>query len=556
MIVPSVLEIEGVRSFKERAVIRFPASGAVLITGKYAQSLVSSGSGKSTVLMAMAYALGYCPLPATELKTWGAKSLYVKLELMDGDQVVATIVRDPKLKLTTAAGTLEGVAAEEELARILKTPSFDLAKTLTYRAQREPGAFIALTDSDKKEMLSVLLGLTALEHASEKIKTEIFATEAKITTLKDRIELLHNYRFQYTEQQIKDLYDSYVAAYNRYTSIQKVDLAAAEGALAQVRLEIERCSKAAREAYAARNESSSIDRTIEQVNGSIRTLREGICYTCRQPWHGSSVAIDAAENQLSALRAKKTELDALIRAAATLEQSLPVMKEHEQAVLGQIHNATAPAQDAHNAYVASKNAYEAAERAALQYSQVLTQKTSAQAERDKTEADLVVLNHVAEVVGRNGFLSVIFDEVLTEIERVANEIMSDIPNVCEFSIRIDSTSTTKSGATKKAISVVLYKDGKEVSVKSLSGGQRCAVDLAVDLAISDAIRRRSGTNLGWIALDEAMDGLDIETKRAALDAIKSRVTGLLLVVDHSTEIKEAFETVVEIEFDGRHSKIV
>ncbi len=83
-----------------------------------------------------------------------------------------------------------------------------------------------------------------------------------------------------------------------------------------------------------------------------------------------------------------------------------------------------------------------------------------------------------------------------------------------------------------------------------------SAELCTDLAVSETVRARSGSKLGWVALDEAMDGLDVETKLAALDAIRSKVDGLLIVVDHSTEIKENFDKVIEVEYDGRCSYVI
>ena len=80
------IELEGFRSFKDNAIIEFPDTGAVLISGKYKNEQISSGSGKSSILMAIAYALGFCDLPATELKNWNSKSFCVKLQLKNNNE--------------------------------------------------------------------------------------------------------------------------------------------------------------------------------------------------------------------------------------------------------------------------------------------------------------------------------------------------------------------------------------------------------------------------------------------------------------------------------------
>lgn len=67
------LELEGFRSFEEKTLITFPESGMVLIAGRHLDGSMSSGSGKSSIPIAISFALGYCSLPSTALKSWNSK---------------------------------------------------------------------------------------------------------------------------------------------------------------------------------------------------------------------------------------------------------------------------------------------------------------------------------------------------------------------------------------------------------------------------------------------------------------------------------------------------
>jgi len=78
----------------------------------------------------------------------------------------------------------------------------------------------------------------------------------------------------------------------------------------------------------------------------------------------------------------------------------------------------------------------------------------------------------------------------------------------------------------------------------------------VDLAVSETIRARTGTNLGWIILDEALEGLGVVEKQSALDMLKQKIKGTVLVIDHSTEVKEGFDKIISIMFDGRTSHVI
>ncbi|MGH7241104.1 MAG: AAA family ATPase, partial [Candidatus Saccharimonadales bacterium] len=124
MLYLSWLEIEGFRSFKDRYRIEFPQVGSVLLSGNHKGSTMSSGSGKSSLLIAISYILGFCEIPATELIPWDAKKIgHAGLGLTDGTTTY-DITRLPKLTIKSNAYTEPkvGAAAEEELVKILKTP--------------------------------------------------------------------------------------------------------------------------------------------------------------------------------------------------------------------------------------------------------------------------------------------------------------------------------------------------------------------------------------------------------------------------------------------------
>jgi DNA repair exonuclease SbcCD ATPase subunit len=131
------VEFEGFRSFEQRTTVRFPSTGMVLINGQWAGTEQSSGSGKSSIPMAIAFCLGFCDLPMTALRNWNTKTFYVRTRLSDGEHTV-DVIRDPKLKLVEDGVEYRGLSkgADERLKEILRTPP-DLIHVLTYRQQRE-----------------------------------------------------------------------------------------------------------------------------------------------------------------------------------------------------------------------------------------------------------------------------------------------------------------------------------------------------------------------------------------------------------------------------------
>ena len=75
------------------------------------------------------------------------------------------------------------------------------------------------------------------------------------------------------------------------------------------------------------------------------------------------------------------------------------------------------------------------------------------------------------------------------------------------------------------------------------------------MALAKTVKARAGINLNWLILDESMDGLDYPTKSAIVDSMKKDNNGLILLIDHATEIKEMCDEFIRINYDGQKSWI-
>ncbi len=179
------LTVEGFRSFVEPSTVSFPEAGLVLLQGVNEDTGGSSGSGKSSVALAIAYALGYCPLSATALASWGtSKALKVELFFMTAEGEVKVKRSNSPVQLWIGGIQVKGgaKAIEERLFKVLGvTP--EILSLLTYRGQKKPGLFLSKTDSEKKELLTQLLGLDKYEAAIEAGQLRAKELEQQLTVL-------------------------------------------------------------------------------------------------------------------------------------------------------------------------------------------------------------------------------------------------------------------------------------------------------------------------------------------------------------------------------------
>lgn len=166
---------------------------------------------------------------------------------------------------------------------------------------------------------------------------------------------------------------------------------------------------------------------------------------------------------------------------------------------------------------------------------------------------------IVALVGRTGFLGAIFTDVLSEISAQANDILSQVANVRHLSIEFETEKVAaSSGNVSSRITPVIYNRGRKVSFESgVSGGMQVAVELGVDLAVSNVVGSRRGVYPNFLMLDESLHGLDSVAKESCIEMLQSVVgERLVLVVDHSSEFCNLFNQVIEVEQVDGISRIV
>jgi DNA repair exonuclease SbcCD ATPase subunit len=176
------------------------------------------------------------------------------------------------------------------------------------------------------------------------------------------------------------------------------------------------------------------------------------------------------------------------------------------------------------------------------------------AEQEEFDTNL----ELQEFLGKKGFLGSIFDEILTELNVEINKILKSVANTSHVYFEFVSENVTQKGDTKKQIKPMLTINGYTASLYSgASGGMVSAIELAIDLSIMNVVSRRSNSNPGWLVLDESFDGMDVVSKETCLDILnKNSQDKLVLVIDHATEIKEAFSAFIDVEYRNGVSKIL
>lgn len=163
-----------------------------------------------------------------------------------------------------------------------------------------------------------------------------------------------------------------------------------------------------------------------------------------------------------------------------------------------------------------------------------------------------------KLVGREGFLGTIFDEVLWEISQETNQLLAQFPNTAHVTLNFRSEATSQKGNITKRIVPFVSIGGFDAPLSSgLSGGMESAVELAVDLAVATVVSRRTGSSPGWLVLDESFTGLGPVEAEASMEILRAFAHDkLVLVVDHASEFKSMFTQFVDVEYQGGFSRVV
>lgn len=155
------------------------------------------------------------------------------------------------------------------------------------------------------------------------------------------------------------------------------------------------------------------------------------------------------------------------------------------------------------------------------------------------------------------FISCSFDDALESIGDGATKIIRCIPTMSNATIQFEGQKETKDGKVKEEVNAVISMDGDiGIPIKSLSGGERSSVDLAVDLAVIDFIENESAKGINVFILDEPFTGLDTVSIEMALEVLKnSNSNKKLIVVDHNPEVKQMVSDRLVVVRDGQTSSI-
>lgn len=569
------VEISNILSIKS-ARLDFQQSGLVLLDGWSHDDDTANGAGKTALLNSISYGLfGKMPrkISASEILKEGSKSGFVKVGVEVGSRLFE-VSRSRPTNLRFFIDGVEKNMTQEEFESHLKM-NYSQYLISMYSAQTEGSKLISLNDSGKKDFFLQLMNLESIEECKKEIDALIKGqhieknrVETDIVEVKTRISTYEESLIDEDEVQNEvDLIPPPVKIQHRiskYSSIEKPDVDKFDSLEEKLSDKYRLIQRDEDNNASYLKDLSRIDIRIERLTNHVGDEIE--CPHCAKGFvpNQSSVDKDIAEliEDKKALENKILDSDELIAEKTKIKDLIIKCRNKKNSQLKEFNDA----QEALwllNGQIESNKIKMDSLIQSLKNNQVIKNKIKNNSEKlsilasSLAEIDEgIVLNEtIQNIFSSTGAPAYVLDSAIDVFnDRVGFYVSLIWPNA---SYTLQSFRENKAGDIKAKFSEKLIIGDKERSIGALSGGEYRCLSLAVDFAVVDVLETMFDISVNPIMLDEPFVGLDVSNRERVLDLLEKIATNRQIwIIDHATEVKAMFSTVVRIEKRDGTSSIV
>ena len=555
------IEIKGFMAH-DRTTLELPDRGVTVITGV-------NGSGKSTVIEAVAYAL------------WG-KTLRGTPPWRDGEAGLVSVLTDQveTIQKITKKGTKKLVWRRVEETEFLQfdkqtdarkqlaaeVGDFELWRRTHVFSSADAAHFSSATDMQRKQLIESVLGMEVFDHALVKCREDRH----------DRLDNLQQVQLEHAtlsgqHNAIVHLLDNWldVVPFEPESEPEQPCEPVDPAVSAELRDEDEELRQARAEAGARTmgripeaivREVTIARQALDVVQQKLSAVESGLCGECERPFKASDKkaarfnvgeASAAYERGLEAEKAvrQKVETD-----RQTAHNEIAAIDEQMQLIRGDLQR-VAEHETLHARWERDHAAWELRQdqrrqrhkgEAATRERDKQRQQTAQQELSDQLdeldvlkkdlETELLELKAVDKVLGMRGVRVQVLAHALTGIEYVANGWLNRMaPGV---SLELKPYTETKTAGVNEQLSLVVKGVGGGYGYKAASGGERRRIDAALILGLAEIAAAAEGRQSdGTLWLDECFDALD-EAGRAAVAECLTELgkTRSVVIITHMEDL--------------------
>jgi DNA repair exonuclease SbcCD ATPase subunit len=569
----------------ESADITFPETGLILVDGWNEDRGCANGVGKTAIFTAISWCI-FNDFPrnisVSEITRRGTKKCSVTVEIESkGKEYTLKRERPGDFSITNDVGSL---VSEKEISSILDI-TYEQYLLVGYFAQSLGTRFLNLNDTERKNLMTKLIGADVFSASKEKVDKDLKDLINSINKNSNEISTINTKINTYLEsiQDVDFLNSNKVSKQNEInklkqhlnsiTSIEPPDISKYEEVLEKLNTELESVLS-----------TKGILKTLNSQLRDIESQKEPIDhYDGSCPHCDSKLDIidgdfivhdsDATDRKIRAFRAKKEqnkasimekieELNTKIEKEPKIRETIKRINSKIDEVLSEFNSTQVQIREK-NSEIKSKNQELQTIDRQIEEQNSLISKIEEQKQKlisiEKSKEDLnskmVILKSISDIFSPTGVPAYVLDSLVdTFNEKVQNHVFSLWPNAL---YELQTFKESKSGNVTAKMSDHLVIGGETVSMGSLSGGELNCLSTAIDLAMLEVFEQYSGAFISPLILDEPFNNMDAVTRESVVELLQTIATKrLVIVVDHSAECKSLFDRVIMVTKKNGVSSIV
>jgi DNA repair protein SbcC/Rad50 len=188
------------------------------------------------------------------------------------------------------------------------------------------------------------------------------------------------------------------------------------------------------------------------------------------------------------------------------------------------------------------------QQAQIQLTQLAEQEIEAIAKLEKLRYRQRLHQELQQAFGKNGIQALMLETVLPQIEAEANQILAQLSDH-QLNVRfITQKAGKKADKMIETLEIEIADSRGTRPYETYSGGEAFRINFSIRLALSRVLAQRKGSSLQTLIIDEGFGSQDqdgCDRLVAAINAIAPDFE-CILVITHMPQLKEAFNTLIEV----------
>lgn len=570
------LDISNILSI-ESASLTFEDKGLVLVEGWNFDTQRSNGAGKTAIFNCLSYAL-FEKIPrkvsASEILKRGSKQGHVVVSLISGEDKW-TVKRSRPKGVDFFKNDIKVDISQQEFENIIRI-TYDQFLLTIYTPQSNSGLssrFLVSPDSEKKTFILQLLNLDRFvelkKQSDDHVKNYISLIERDQNTIKNNDARIEAYRESIADESYlsEEIFSLEKMLKQLEKSVLEVSSVKAPDLSKYSKIEDDIRAKQTEIAQAKAKRSVLHDRYRELISNIYDFNDNQTCSEC-----GSSLdtrdAKDKHEEHQNKVKAKVEDIKNQIhsveeiiskeRSMIDLVQKLREKKSKESEEHNKASNYLSELRTSiRTSYLKRENLL-----TKVSNNQELQAKINNLIETNEklhkvcadNRSQLDIYKTLSNIYSPTGAQAYVLDSVVDSFNEIIQKYIDILsPNM---SYILNSYKETSKKDIVAKFSETLTKNGLEVSVGSLSGGEQKGLSLCVDFALLEVLETQFGLALNPIILDEPFDGLDSAGKEIVIELLDQLSQNRqIFVIDHSSEAQSKFPKLIRVELRNDTSTI-